>query len=79
MQREVLDHDLLEIITASHTSSFDLGVALRLYDRLDELPESWFAADEAPIHRFRTAALFSKSSVAFGSCLSHEHYRLWDG
>ncbi|KAF8439913.1 hypothetical protein L210DRAFT_3760855 [Boletus edulis BED1] len=33
-----------KIITASNTSSFDLDVALRLYDRLNELPAPWFAA-----------------------------------
>ena len=32
------------IITASYSSSFDLDVALRLYDRLNELPAPWFAA-----------------------------------
>ncbi|KAG6377835.1 hypothetical protein JVT61DRAFT_14615 [Boletus reticuloceps] len=31
-------------ITASYTSSFDLDVALRLYNRLNELPPPWFAA-----------------------------------
>ena len=33
-----------KIITASDSSSFDLDVALRLYDRLAELPAPWFAA-----------------------------------
>ena len=34
----------LERITASHSSSFDLDVALRLYDRLNDLDAPWFAA-----------------------------------
>ena len=33
------------IIAASRSSSFDLDVALRLYDRLNELPAPWFAAN----------------------------------
>jgi tetratricopeptide (TPR) repeat protein len=38
------DAEMERIITASHSSSFDLDVALRLYDRLNELPAPWFAA-----------------------------------
>ena len=34
----------MEIITASHSSSFDLDVALKLYDRLNDLDPPWFAA-----------------------------------
>ena len=33
------------IIAASRSSSFDLDVALRLYDHLNELPAPWFAAN----------------------------------
>ena len=34
----------IEKITALHSSSFDLDVALRLYDRLNDLDAPWFAA-----------------------------------
>ncbi|KAI9460429.1 hypothetical protein HD554DRAFT_2041645 [Boletus coccyginus] len=40
----LLDAEVERIITASQTSSFDLHVALSLYDRLNELPAPWFAA-----------------------------------
>ncbi|KAI9567960.1 hypothetical protein HD554DRAFT_853796 [Boletus coccyginus] len=40
----IQDADVERITTTSHTSSFDLDEALRLYDRLNELPSPWFAA-----------------------------------
>ena len=41
----IQDAEMERIITASRSSSFDLDVALRLYDRLTELPAPWFAAN----------------------------------
>ena len=40
----IQDAEMARIITASPSPSFDLDVALRLYDRLNELPAPWFAA-----------------------------------
>ena len=38
------DAEMERIVTASYTPSFNLAVALQLYDRLRELPPPWFAA-----------------------------------
>ncbi|KAF8439762.1 hypothetical protein L210DRAFT_3645759 [Boletus edulis BED1] len=68
-------------ITASHTgsSSFDLDVALTLYDRLNELSAPWFAASRMKLpciafklpalspYRTRTGRLYRTDTAAFGT------------
>ncbi|KAF8555785.1 hypothetical protein OG21DRAFT_1460469 [Imleria badia] len=72
------DVEMERIITASHSSSFDLDVALRLYDRLNELPAPWFAASRMklpcisfqlpPLSPYRTGSgrVYRADTVAFG-------------
>ena len=63
-----------KIITASRSSSFDLDLALRLYDRLDELPAPWFAASrmKLPCIAFqlpsfsRSGRVYRADTLAFG-------------
>jgi len=66
------------IIAGSHTFSFDLDTALKLYDRLNELSAPWFAASRMklpciafqlpPLSRFRTRSgrMYRADTVAFG-------------
>ncbi|KAF8439838.1 hypothetical protein L210DRAFT_3504264 [Boletus edulis BED1] len=68
------------IVTASHVSSFDLDVALSLYDRLSELPAPWFAASRMKLpciafqlpaltpspYRTRSGRIYRADTLAFG-------------
>ena len=62
------------MITTSDPSSFDLDVALRLYDRLDKLPAPWFAASrmKLPCIAFqlpsfsRSGRVYRADTLAFG-------------
>ncbi|KAG6377838.1 hypothetical protein JVT61DRAFT_14619 [Boletus reticuloceps] len=66
------------IITAPHTSTFDLDVALTLYDRLNQLPAPWFAASRMKLpciafqlsplspYRTRSGRLYRADTPAFG-------------
>jgi hypothetical protein len=68
----------MERITGSHSSSFDLDVALRLYDRLNELDAPWFAASRmklpciafqlpsVSLHRSRPDRVYRANTRAFG-------------
>jgi len=65
--------------TASYTSSFDLDVALGLYDRLNELPAPWFAASRMKLpciafelptlssFRTRSGRVYRADTVPFGT------------
>ena len=66
------------MITASDSSSFDLDVALRLYDRLQELPAPWFATSRMKLpcisfqlpslslYRTRPDRVYRADTLAFG-------------
>ena len=68
----------IEKITASHSSSFDLDVALRLYDRLNDLDAPWFAASRMKLpciafqlpslslYRTRPDRIYRVNTHAFG-------------
>jgi hypothetical protein len=64
----------MERMIAALQSSFDLDVALRLYDRLDELPAPWFAASRMklpciafPLPSFsRSGRVYRVDTLAFG-------------
>ena len=70
----IQDAEMERMITASHSSSFDLDVALRLYERLDELPAPWFAASRMklpcvafPLPAFsRHGRVYRANTLAFG-------------
>jgi hypothetical protein len=74
----IQDAEMERIITASHSSSFDLDVALRLYDRLNELPAPWFAASRMKLpciafqlpsfspYRTRSGRVYRADTLAFG-------------
>ncbi|KAF8550490.1 hypothetical protein OG21DRAFT_1513946 [Imleria badia] len=69
--------EMERLIAASHTS-FDLDVALRLYDRLDQLSSPWFAASRMKLpciafqlpplssHRARSGRVYRVDTVVFG-------------
>ena len=66
------------IISMSHSSSFDLNAALKLYDRLNELPAPWFAASRMKLpciafplppfspYRTRSGRVYRADTGAFG-------------
>ncbi|KAF8439815.1 hypothetical protein L210DRAFT_3540401 [Boletus edulis BED1] len=72
------DAEMERFITAPHASTFDLDVALSLYDRLNQLPAPWFAASRmklpciafqlSPLSPFRTRSgrLYRADTPAFG-------------
>ena len=74
----IQDAEMEGMITASHSSSFDLDVALRLYDRLNELPAPWFAASRMKLpcisfelpsfsaYRTRSGRVYRADTLAFG-------------
>jgi len=74
----IQDAEMERIITASPSSSFDLDVALRLYDRLNELPAPWFAASRMKLpcitfqlpsfspYRTRSGRVYRADTLAFG-------------
>jgi hypothetical protein len=74
----IQDAEMERIITASRSSSFDLDVALRLYDRLNELPAPWFAASRMKLaciafqlpsfspYRTRSGRIYRADTLAFG-------------
>jgi hypothetical protein len=78
LPRPIQDAEMERITTASHSSSFDLDVALRLYDRLDELPAPWFAASRMKLpciafqlpsfspYRTRSGRVYRADTLAFG-------------
>ena len=73
----IQEAEMDRMITASH-SSFDLDVALRLYDRLNELPAPWFAASRMKLpciafelpslspYRTRSGRVYRVDTLAFG-------------
>ncbi|KAF8546259.1 hypothetical protein OG21DRAFT_1502021 [Imleria badia] len=72
------DAEMERIIAVSHSSSFDLDVALRLHDRLNELPAPWFAASRMKLpciafqlpplspYRTRSGRIYRADTVPFG-------------
>ncbi|KAN0078113.1 hypothetical protein V8E55_010170 [Tylopilus felleus] len=72
------DNEAENIITASHTSSFDRDAALKLYDRLSELPAPWFAASRMKLpciafqlppltpYRTRSGRIYRVNTITFG-------------
>ena len=74
----IQDAEMERIITTSHSSSFDLDMALRLYDRLNELPAPWFAASRLKLpciafevpsfssYRTRSGRVYRADTLAFG-------------
>ncbi|KAF8555027.1 hypothetical protein OG21DRAFT_963376 [Imleria badia] len=73
------DAEMKTIITMSHASSSDLDVAMRLYDRLNELPAPWFAASRMKLpciafqlpsfasYQTRSGYVYRTETVAFGT------------
>ena len=74
----IQDAEMERIITTSHSSSFDLDMALTLYDRLNELPAPWFAASRLKLpciafevpsfssYRTRSGRVYRADTLAFG-------------
>ena len=72
------DAEMERAVSASYTSSFDLDVALRLYNRLRELPPPWFAASRMKLSciafelpplsssRTRSGRVYRGDTLAFG-------------
>ncbi|KAG6377837.1 hypothetical protein JVT61DRAFT_14618 [Boletus reticuloceps] len=72
------DAEMESIIAASDTSSFDLDVALSLYDRLNQLPAPWFAASRMKLaciafplqplscYRTRSGRVYCADTPTFG-------------
>ena len=80
LPQPIQDAEVERIITASRTSSFDLEVALSLFDRLNELPAPWFAASRMKLpciafrlpplslHRLRSGRVYYRAdTLAFGT------------
>jgi len=75
----VQDAEVERITTASYTPSFDLDVALGLYDRLSELPAPWFAASRMKLpciafqlpplspYRTRSGRVYRADTLTFGT------------
>ena len=73
------DTDVERIITASHTSSFDLDDAIRLYNRLNELSAPWFVASRMKLpciafelpslssFRTRSGRVYRADTLPFGT------------
>ena len=84
------DAEMERMITASHSSSFDLDMALRLYDRLKELPAPWFTgtagrmklpciAFQLPAfspYRTRSGRVYHADTLAFGMVKIKTRYDL---
>jgi hypothetical protein len=78
LPRPIQDAEMERMISASHSSSFDLDVALRLYDRLQELPAPWFATSRMKLpciafqlpsfslYRTRPDRIYRADTPAFG-------------
>jgi hypothetical protein len=78
LPRPIQDAEMEMMVTASDPSSFDLDVALRLYDRLDELPTPWFAGSRIKLpcitfqlpsfsaYRTRSGRVYRADTLAFG-------------
>jgi hypothetical protein len=78
LPQTIQDAEMEGIITASHSSSFDLDVALRLYDRLSEFPAPWFAASRMKLpcivfklpsfspYRTRSGRVYRADTLDFG-------------
>ncbi|KAF8432947.1 hypothetical protein L210DRAFT_3557133 [Boletus edulis BED1] len=74
----VQDPEIQRIITGLHTPSFNLDLALRLYDRLNELPTPRFAESRMSLpciafqlpalspYRSRSSRVYRVETVAFG-------------
>ena len=74
----ITDTEMEGIMTMSQSSSFDLDVALKLYERLNELPAPWFAASRMklpciaislpPLSRYRSRSgrVYRTETVDFG-------------
>ena len=80
----IQDAEMERFITTSHSSSFDLDVALKLYDRLNELPAPWFAASrmKLPCIAFqlpsfsRYGRVYRADTLAFGMVKIKTRYDL---
>ncbi|KAF8139079.1 hypothetical protein EV363DRAFT_1580710 [Boletus edulis] len=74
----IQDSEMQRIITGLHTPSFDLDLALRLYDRLDELPTPRFAESRMTLpciafqlpalspYRSGSSRVYRAETIAFG-------------
>ncbi|KAF8436821.1 hypothetical protein L210DRAFT_3547707 [Boletus edulis BED1] len=74
----ISDAEMERHITASHSSSFDLDSALRLYERLNDLSPPWFAASRMKLpciafqlppltpYRTRSGRVYRADTVTFG-------------
>jgi hypothetical protein len=70
----IQDAEMERMITTSDSSSFDLDMAVRLYDRLNELPAPWFAASRMklpcivfPLPSFsRSGRVYRAETLPFG-------------
>ncbi|KAF8555025.1 TPR-like protein [Imleria badia] len=72
------DAEMERLITSVDSPLFDFDLALRLYDRLNDLPPPWFAASRMKLpciafhlpafslHRTRSGRVFRADTVAFG-------------
>ena len=81
------DAEMEQMILASH-SSFDPGVALRLYDHLDKLSAPWFAASRMKLpciafqlppltpYRTRSGRVYRANTLAFGPVKIKTRYDL---
>ena len=78
LPQPIPDTEMERLVAASHSPSFDLDIALRLYDRLDELSTPWFAANRMKLpciafqlppflpYRTRLGRVYRADTAAFG-------------
>ena len=73
------DAEMEEIVRTLRTSTLDFDLALKLYDRLNELPAPWFAASRMKL----PCIVFKLPSFAFSNDfrprVSRGNARLWEG
>ena len=84
----IQEAEMERMIAAFRSSSFDLEVALRLYDRLNELPASWFAASRLKLpcvtfklpsfssYRTPSGRVYRADTLAFGMVEIKTRYNL---
>ena len=84
----IQDAEMERIVSALHSSSFDLDVALRLYDSLNKLPAPWFAASRMKLpciafqlpsfspYRTRSGRVYRADTLAFGMVEIKSRYDL---
>jgi len=78
LPQPIPDNEMERIVAGSHPSSFDLDMALKLYDRLNELSSPWFVASQMKLpciayelsllSRYPTCSgyVYRADTVAFG-------------